>query len=219
MNDGRCDQSPIRQTGLVPRRLAGCQPRLINTRSLLDRRLLFLRKWSHSSGHFLRPVGPQAPPTGKRAHRLLAGKFAKFSAKMSSNAPRTMGVICRQRKALNTWRARIAYHGSADAAASRATSREPSPAQRPGCSSPRHDYSREGAQEPSKHSDNYQSDSQELRPARRLSGLSQASSARDVRRRCSFLPVPATSASDRKCSLLNLFQKLETNSFSAAVLR
>ena len=31
---------------------------------------------------------------------------------MSSNVARTMGVIGRQRKALNTWRARIAYYGA-----------------------------------------------------------------------------------------------------------
>ena len=42
-------------------------------------------------------------------YEVSAGKFAKFSAKMSSNVARTMGVIGRQRKALNTCRARIAY--------------------------------------------------------------------------------------------------------------
>jgi len=33
---------------------------------------------------------------------LFAGKFAKFSAKISSNVPQTMAVIGWQRKTLNT---------------------------------------------------------------------------------------------------------------------
>jgi hypothetical protein len=81
MNDGRCDQSPIRQTGLVPRRLAGCQPRLINTRSLLDRRLLFLRKWSHSSGHFLRPVGPSSTSNRETRSSFACRKVCKVFCK------------------------------------------------------------------------------------------------------------------------------------------
>ena len=58
---------------------------------------------------FFAPSGPQAPPTWKRARHLFAGKFAKFSAKRSSNVPQTMDLRWQGRKLLNPWRARIAY--------------------------------------------------------------------------------------------------------------